>query len=214
MGDSSLEKNSKIKIVRPRKIWFVPLIIFFILLLNVTLYFFKDKFPFLKQKNKITGNNITSDSSVSNPFEKLIDDVTDEQINYIPNEIPTTLRKPIDFILSNKAVPEDERPVLNEGDIMIEVFEYEDSKIYKVVAFKNQSFKYEVGDEIEFKPEIDPELLFVIKEDNIIYKSTHKEVDGFKIPDSLISGDRVVFSCMNPTCENNVLTWALVFENY
>lgn len=88
MGDSSLEKNSKIKIVRPRKIWFVPLIIFFILLLNVTLYFFKDKFPFLKQKNKITGNNITSDSSVSNPFEKLIDDVTDEQINYIPNEIP------------------------------------------------------------------------------------------------------------------------------
>jgi len=120
----------------------------------------------------------------------------------------------MNFVLANKGVSADERPVLEDGDILIEVLGDGDSRMYKVIASKNQSFKNVVGDEIEFNPIIEPESLFVIRDVNIIYQSIDKEVEGFKIPDGLKFGDKVVFNCENPTCEDSVLSWALVFENY
>lgn len=201
------QENSENNVVRKKSpvLFIAPI---FILILGFVLFYFKDQLPFFNSGKKVVENSTSTE--VLSPFEKLIGKDIDE----IGKNVPLITEKSVNFVLANKKVSADQRPVLNDGDILIEVLGNEDSKIFKVVASKNQSFKYGVGDEFEFNPEIKPESLFVIRDINVLYRSTDKEVGGFMIPDGLKSGDKVVFNCERPTCEGGVLTWALVFENY
>jgi len=211
MENMLLQKDSEIEVGKKRSsLWFILFALFIILVLSIVLFYFKDRLTFFNSGRNTVKDNVSTQTNVPNPFEELVGEDVDKQ----RNDIPLKIEKSVNFVLANKKVSADKRPVIEEGDVVLEILGDGDSRTYKVIASKNSFFKYTVGDEFDFNPKIKPESLFVIRETNIIYQSTDVEVEGFKIPDDLKSGDKVVFNCESPTCEDGVLSWALVFENY
>lgn len=125
-----------------------------------------------------------------------------------------SMRRSFAFVSSNRRSEPSLRPVLGEGEILIEVSEVNGAKVYKLLVSNDPQFESIAGEEVSFNPVISAQNLIVQDRDDgqVFYYSY--ELDGFTFPDSLKAGDKVVFKCSVSGCSDNSLGWAFVFHTY
>lgn len=179
-------------------------------------------FYLLKGGSFISGNKGTpeiiessSESSVSekSPFSSLVgensypsdaDGCNGECVGRGPSDI---MKRSMFFLVVGRDVSDAE---LLEGEVLVKVADNKDSLLCEVIASKNSSFNHQVGETIEFDFTADPEVTLVGRGSRIDYLPA---IEDFKIPESLKIGDRIVFTCQEPSCDSGVLSWMLVLGN-
>lgn len=228
MNDSLTQENLNADISkRIKRQFFKKILLFiciasFIVLLGFLILFFWNRTPFSNLGKKESfferDPNSQNSSSTRSVFETLatetsIDSGVIGSSTGAPDLFPEIgIGRSVDFVMRNKKVDSEKRPVLNDNEIILEAKGAEEGLVFILIGSKEPFYKHNVGDEVDFVPKISPSDLYVVRDQNILYKST--DIDGYSIPGSIKSGDKVVFTCKDRGCADHFLSWALVFENY
>jgi hypothetical protein len=103
---------------------------------------------------------------------------------------------------------------LKDGEILLKFHKSDDGKVfYEVLDSKDTSFnsKFSVGDVVEAIPDVTSDRLFIlIKDEEFDYLESADRLNGFKFPDDLQEGDRIIFVCEKPDCEESAVSWLVV----
>jgi len=175
-------------------------------------YLLKNKNLFLN--NKKTPETIESSSESSpeatvpeeSPFSNLVEE-NSSPAGSGPSDI---LKHSMFFVAVNQYPDADLSRALSDGEILVEVVGNDNSPVYKVIASKNSSFGYRPGEVMGFNYTVDPNFTLVGRGDNVNYLLG---LEDFKIPESLKTGDKIVFACQAHACESGVLSWMLILTN-
>ena len=215
-------ENIEVKTSKKKKFSFLKLF----LIVAVIIIIGGFGFYLLKNRGFISGNKGTpetiessSESSVSeeSPFSSLVgensypgddDGCNGECGGPGPSDM---MKRSMFFLVTGKDISGvDLSESLFEGEVVVEVVDNQNPPLCKIIALKNSSFNHQVGETIEFDFTADPEVTLVGRGSRIDYLPA---IEDFKIPESLKIGDRIVFTCQEPSCDSGVLSWMLVLGN-
>ena len=188
----------------------ILLVLLFLIIFGIFGYIllpFKDYFGSVVGKGNKKIVSSPTQAAVESPFSKFVggDD------SGVKQDLDSNMKNAFDFLFANQTDDESIKPVIIDGQIVIQVENRNGEKYFKLLASKDSSFKHSVGDEVSFNPVILPQNLLVQVADRAVSYSF--EIPNFKIPDSLKIGDKIVFICRNENCKGNELDWGFVYTD-
>ena len=198
----------------PKKKKILLIVLSVLIIFAITAFFLLPKiFNKKVAKESLVANETSESTQFVSPFEQYVEKEkvpTEEVLPVGPNELNNLMKRSMDFLNNNK-VNGGGNIYLQDGEAVVEVVIQEDRKVYKLLASKNPSINNQIGENINFIPEVEQDDLFVQYDGGIAYA---KEVEGYALPGSLNNGDKIVFVCKNAECSDGILLWALVYREF